>query len=224
MSVGKGLAGIRKAKEEAAARREAMNQPKVEWFTLKGRPNGAKINFLQELDTDGKGYDENRGVVITVVEHQAPGKEGWKARGMCTYDVEGRCYACERHAEKPAEGWKPKTNLYANILDEDGVVKVLSRNVNNAFVDTLMEYFTDSGTITGNTFKLKQTGEGFNTTWLMMPSGDKVDTSGVELYDLEKAVVRHVPYEKQAEYYGKVYSPATASASSNDSEEESLDW
>lgn len=224
MAVGKGLAGIRKAKEEAAARREAMNQPKVEWFSLSKRPNGAKILFLQELDEDGKNYSEERGTVITVVEHVAPGKEGWKARAMCTYEDEGRCYACEKHRESPSEGWKSKTNLYVNVLDEDGKVKVLSRNVNNAFVDNLVEWFSESGSITDNAFKLKEMGEGFNRTWTLTPSPQAMDGSAVELYDLEKTVVRKVPYEAQEDYYGRVYSAVINDSTEPNVEDKSLDW
>lgn len=225
MAVGKGLAGIRKAKEEAAARREAMNSPKVEWFSLKGRPNGAKVVFLQELDEDGKNYDATRGTVITVVEHQAPGREGWKARAMCTIEDEGQCFACERHRENPTEGWKAKTNLYVNVLDEDGKVKVLSRNVNNAFVDNLIEWFSETNSITENAFKLKEMGEGFNRTWTLTPSPQALPDMAVELYDLEKAVVRKVAYGQQADYYGKAYSgPEKEGSPSSATEDESLAW
>lgn len=207
MTIGKGLAGIRKAKEAAAARREAANG-KVEWFTLKDRPNGARVLFLQELDEEGKNYDKTRGTVITVVEHQAPGKEGWKARATCTMESEDRCYACEQHSIDPNEGWKAKTSLYANVLDEDGKVKVLSRNVNNAFIDNLVEWFEESGSITGNPFKLREMGEGFGRTWTLTPTNWNLDPNApVELYDLEKTVVRFVPYAEQKEYYGKAYQP-----------------
>jgi hypothetical protein len=222
MSVGKGLAGIRKAKEEAALRREQMSQAKVEWFTLKGRPNGARIKFLQELDEVGLNYLPDRGTFITVLEHQAPGKEGWKARAMCTNEEEGRCFACERHSENPGEGWKAKTNMYINILDEDGVVKVLSRNVNNSFVDTLVEWFDSTGTITDSTFKLKETGEGFNRTWTMTPA-QPLDANVGELYELEKVVVRKIPYSDQRDYYMRVYNPIEKTEEKTELDE-ALSW
>lgn len=190
MSFSRGLAGIRKAKEESAARRAAFEAPKADWFKLSGNPNGRKVYFLQELDEDGENYDSSRGTVLTVVEHQAPGKDGYKARATCTFETEGRCYACDMHKRNPSEGWKQKVNLYINVLDEDGKVKVLSRNVNNAFVDSLVEWFNESGTITANAFKLKENGEGFNRIWTMTPTQMSHDPSEVELFDLEKVVLR----------------------------------
>lgn len=223
MAVGQGLAGIRKAKEEAAARRAEMDRPKVQWFTLKNRSNGARVRFLQELDEESPNYDPSRGTLITILEHQAPGKEGWKARAMCTYEKEGRCFACEKNREAPTAGWKAKTNMYVNVLDEDGVVKVLSRNVNNAFVDTLVEWFSSTLTITDRTFKLKQTGEGMNTTWTMTPAPD-LDAVVGELYDLEQAVLRHVPYENQKEYYLRVSTSVEDTEVEASKIDETLAW
>lgn len=207
MSFSSGLAGIKKIKQELAERREAMNT-KAEWLTLKNKPNGVVIRFLQELDEDGQNYDSNKGVVLVTVEHQAPGKEGWKARAACTFESEGRCYACEMNAREPQKGWKQKNMMYLNVFDEaEKSVKILSRNINNSFVDTLMDWYSESGTITGNSFKLKQTGEGFNTSWSMVPTATlakDVDFSGLELYDLEKVAVRQIPYPEQEAYYNRV--------------------
>ncbi len=219
MSFSSGLAGIRKAKEEAAARRAAFETPKADWFKLSGNPNGRKVYFLQELDEDSETYDAARGVVLVAVEHQAPGKEGWKARATCTFEDEGRCYACEMHKRNPQDGWKQKTSIYINVLDEDGKVKVLSRNVNNGFVENLVEWFNESGSITRNAFKLKETGEGFNRTWTMTPTQLDLDPTQVELYDLHKVVLRNIPYDEQEQYYGRVYDATTNKEKESSSEQ-----
>ncbi len=222
MAISKGLSGLRKLKEEAAARREQFNTPKVEWFSLKGRPNGAKIMFLQELDVDGENYDSERGIPIVVVEHVAPGKEGWKSRAECSFEAEGRCYACEMHRANPQEGWKQRHNLYINIIDDDGVVKVLSRNINNSFIEWITEWFSDTGTVIGQAFKIKQTGEGFQTAWTAMPTSLDVDTTNVELYDLEKTVVKSVPYVEQEAFYARGYTaPEEKEASASSTE---IEW
>jgi|SRR5687767_3562894 len=213
MSVLKGFAGIKKAREKAAEAREALNN-KIEWFSFGKDKKSAKVVFLQELDSDGKNYDSNNGEVIALVEHQAPGKEGWKARALCSKDSEDRCYACEQHSLDPQAGWKAKTTLYINVLDlEDNKVKVLSRNVNNNFVTLLEQEYEDENTITDKVFRLTKSGEGFQTVWNL--KGLNKDVEPVpeeipELYDLEKAVtavVKRVPYSEQREYYSKALAP-----------------
>lgn len=221
-----GLAGIRKAKALAAERRQ-FSDVKVEWFKLNAAKPSSVVQFLHELDEDGKLYDPNRGLPVTEVEHNGPGKEGWKSRASCSMEDEGRCYACEQHSADPTAGWKARTNLYMNILDEDGKVKILSRNVNNAFVDTLIEYYEgdeDNRSIMDRAYKLKLTGEGFNTTWTMIPVNKQVDASNVELFDIESAVLRKIPYDKQREWYGKNIGPAPKETSTDSSSSEELDW
>lgn len=213
MSVLKGFAGIKKAREKAAEAREALNN-KIEWFSLSKDRKSARIVFLQELDSDGKNYNSSNGEVIALVEHQAPGKEGWKARALCTKEDEDRCYACEQYSLDPQAGWKAKTMLYINVLDlEDNKVKVLSRNVNNNFVTLLSEEYDDEGTITDRVFRITKSGEGLQTVWNLKGLNrehEPVPDEAPELYDLEKAVtavVKRVPYSEQREYYSKALAP-----------------
>jgi len=225
----KGLAGLKQIKKEIADRREAMNQ-KVEWFTLKNKPEGAVVRFLQEFDEDGVNYDSTKGVVLVTVEHQAPGKEGWKARAACTKESEDRCFACEMNAKEPGKGWKQKHLMYINVYDEsepdkDKRVKVLSRNINNSFVDFMVGWYEETSSITQNSFKLKQTGEGFNTSWTPTPTKlSDVDVNSLELYDLEKVAVRHVPYDEQEAYYNRVLVDEPMTEAEKKEATDALDW
>jgi hypothetical protein len=215
-AVQKGLKAIKAAQAERAAAAEAANRPKAEWFKLK--PNqGVKLRFLQELDDESEGYSPERGLGFIAVEHNAPGPEGYKRRGLCSMDDEGRCYADERHRQDPKAGWRQKQNLYINVLvdygDGEKKVNVLTRNANSGFTNNLIEWASDNGTITNVVFTVKRTGEGTQTQWSLMPvmKDDIVaefPLDGHELYDLE-AQLRKVEYDKQPAFYGEVSSEAT---------------
>jgi len=166
------------------------------------------------------GYREDRGVGFIATEHNAPGPDGWKRRGLCTID-DGECYACERHKLNYKEGWRQKQNLYINVLADigDGLkVYVLTRNANSAFTQALIEEAVDEGSITDANYRITKTGEGTTTQWLLKRLKEEpFDDSKVEVFDLDKTAVREVEYEKQPEYYGAVYqddsTPASAPSS-----------
>lgn len=206
-----GLAGIKKYKEEQDAKREAANRPKAEWFKWPNKNvDTATVRFLQEFDTDASGYSEDRGLAIIAVEHNAPGPDGWKRRGLCTLESEGSCYACERHAQDYKEGWRQKTNFYINALvqfgDEAPEVVVISRNFNSSFVQALIEEAVDEGSITDANYKVTKTGKDTTTQWLLKRlKSEPFDDSNVEVFDLQVSAVREIAYEKQPEYYGAVY-------------------
>lgn len=225
----KGLAAFKaeKARQEAAA--AERNKPRANYFNWKNNKNKEDrntvyIRFLQEFDEGIEGFVPERGLPLMAVEHQAPGKEGFKRRASCTYETEGQCYACERHREDRAEmkrtgrtqpvGWGQKKNFYTWVLvdykDGEGEQPVvLSRNFNSSFVeDLLLEVEEDDhNQITNKMWKVTKSGEGTKTTWkLRKASGiDLYDDADVELIDLEEAVLRKVAYDDQAAYYGAVY-------------------
>jgi hypothetical protein len=215
-----GLAGIRKFKEEQDAKREAMNRPKAEWFSWPKGVSTATVRFLQELDADATNYDSEMGLGIIAVEHQAPGPEGFKRRGLCTKDSEGECYACERHAARVEEdkgGWRQRTNLYINALVDFGngekKVLVISRNFNASFTQALIEEAIDEQSIVDANFKITKTGEGTTTQWLLKRlKSEPFSTDGVEVFDLNETAVRKIDYDKQPEYYGAVYQNSDAPA------------
>jgi len=216
----KGLAGIKANQQAQQERAEAGNRPKAEWFKFPKGQQNITVRFLQELDPEMKGFREDRGVGFIATEHNAPGPDGWKRRGLCTID-DGECYACERHKMNYKEGWRQKQNLYINVLADigDGLkVYVLTRNANSAFAQALIEEAVLEGSIVDANYRITKTGEGTTTQWLLRRLRDEpFDDSNVEIYDLDKTAVREVEYEKQPEYYGAVYqedsSPAAAQSS-----------
>jgi len=227
-NVKKGLSALRAHQEEQKAKEEARNRPKAEWFSsvFPKRGDERVIRFLQELDPVSPNFNETRGLGTLAVEHQAPGKEGYKRRALCTAD-EGSCYACERHTQNYTEGWRQRTNLYINVLTEvDGELKVfvLSRNANSAFADQLIQEAVDEGSITDANYRITKTGTGTKTNWLLKRlKGDPLDDTDVEVYDLEETAIRDVSYDKQAEYYGSVYGD-TAAAEGDDAPHDTDEW
>lgn len=208
MSVQKGLKAIKEAQAARAAAAAERDRPKADWFKL--QPNqSVKLRFAQELDEESVNYNADRGVGFIAVEHNAPGPEGYKRRGLCSIDDEGRCYPDERHRQDPKAGWRQKQNLYINVVvdygDGEKKVNLLTRNANSPFAVSLIEWASENGTITNVVFKVKRTGEGTNTNWSLMPDmNDKVladfPLDGLELFDLE-AQLRKVEYDKQPEFY-----------------------
>lgn len=207
----RGLAAIKKYQEEQKQKAAERERPKADWFKWPKGVNVATALFLQEMDQEGSGYKEARGIGFIEVEHQAPGPDGYKRRASCTVDSEGQCYACERHSQNYKEGWRQRTNLYINALVDFGQGEgpkpvVIQRNANSSFVQALIEEALEEGTITGTNYRITKVGEGTTTQWLLKALKDRFDDAKVEVFDLDETAVRKVPYEKQADYYGAVYS------------------
>jgi|SRR5882757_655819 len=214
----KGLASIKANQQAQQERAEAGNRPKADWFKFGKGQTSVIIRFLQELDPEMENYREDRGVGFIATEHNAPGPDGWKRRGLCTTD-DGECYACERHKMNYKEGWRQKQNLYINVLADLGdgpKVYIMTRNANSSFAQALIEEAVDEGSITNANYRINKTGEGTTTQWLLKRLRDEpLDDSKVEVFDLDVAAVREVEYEKQAEYYGAVYQEDSAPAASS---------
>lgn len=215
----KGLASIKANQQAQQERAEAGNRPKAEWFKFPKGVQNVTVRFLQELDNeaDVPEHVKNRGVGFIATEHNAPGPDGWKRRGLCTID-DGACYACERHKMNYKEGWRQKQNLYINVLADIGdgyKVYVLTRNANSGFSQALIEEAVDEGNITGANYRITKTGEGTTTQWLLKRLKDEpFKDEGLEVHDLDKTAVREVEYEKQPEYYGAVYQDDSTPAPS----------
>lgn len=218
MSVYEGLAGLRQKRQEHVEKEAARNRPKAEYFDWKKNskntnPDEVLVRFLQELDPSATGYQEERGLAVAAVEHEAPGPKGYLRRALCTLDSEGQCYACERRKADYQEGWKTKTNLYINALvqynGKEPEVAVISRNFNQSFAQQLMDIAVEEGTITDKVFKITRHGTGTQTVWVLMPTSKPVfDDSDAEVFDLKETVLRDVEYDKQAAYFGAVWDGA----------------
>jgi predicted Fe-S protein YdhL (DUF1289 family) len=224
-----GLAGFKaeKARREAAA--AERDRPKAQYFNWKHNKSDEKntvyVRFLQEFDVDVDGYNETHGLPVMQVEHQAPGKQGYLRRANCTMESEGQCYACERHADdvatapvvdgkKKLKGWGPKSNFYTWALvdyqDGEGPKPVvLSRSFNSSFVDDLIIEVesADGNKITDKMWKITKTGAKLQTTWKLREAKgvELYDDTDVEVLDLKTSVLRAIPYDEQAAYYGAVY-------------------
>jgi hypothetical protein len=220
----KGLAAIRAFNESRAAaakeREERSKAPKIKYLSLTDGQN-VTIRFLQELDTESENYDPNRGVGTGIVEHVVwKPSERQMLRASCSMDLEGKCYGCEmlRAGDK---AYAQKSNYYINALVDlmDGSapeVMILSRGMGSTFFTALIEEAEDEGSITGINYKVGRRGTGTDTTWILKGlKTDPLDDSEVELYDIDKGVVRNYPYVatdtqvSQEDFYnGKTYQKA----------------
>jgi hypothetical protein len=227
MAIIEGLAGLRKAREEQVEKDAARNRPKAEYFGWdknKKAPNPDQIlvQFLQEFDPSAAGYDEEKGLAVAAVEHEAPGPKGFMRRALCTQDSEGQCYACERKRADYQEGWKTKTNLYINALvDYNGKGNpepvVISRNFNQSFAQQLMDVAVEEGTITDTVFKITKHGTGTQTVWVLSATKQAVwDTAGHDTFNIKETVLRDVEYDKQPAYYGAVWDGAESAETTED--------
>lgn len=187
-------------------REDRINRPKANWFKL--APNEKKkIQFMQELSEEADRYNPKYGTFLGAVEHQAPGKDGFKSRALDTMKSEGRDWAQEQHKKDPKAGWGQKENFYINVAtyNDSGEleVQILSRSIHSPFIQDLIELYQDSNGvgITGQTYEIQRRGSGPQTTWRIKPVNEDMDVSGLEIWDLEKTAVRHIPYEQQEEYY-----------------------
>jgi hypothetical protein len=216
----KGLAGFKQFKAQKDAEREARERPRANYFNWKNNKNKEDkdivyIRFLQEFDTEIPGFSEDRGLPVMAVEHQAPGAKGFMRRANCTQESEGQCYACERHREDRSLGWQQRSNFYIWVLvdynDGEGAQPVvIARSFGSSFVeDLIVEVEEDAeNKITDKMWKVTRSGSGKKTSWKIRKAPANIellDDAGVELIPLEEAVLRPIPYDEQAEYYGAVY-------------------
>lgn len=178
MSVFTGLAALRKAETERAA----ASANRVNWVKVEA-DESVKIVFLQELDESSERYIEDNGLVIFAQEHANPAQ--FFRRVVCTNneDHDGQCWPCQENKrlwdanvnienddEKYKGGWKPKTNMYINVLvrreGKDDEVAVLSRPHNDkSYTHQLIEDAVDEGFISNVEYRLTRSGEGFDTTY-----------------------------------------------------------
>jgi len=236
-----GLAGL---KNRISEREEAIadaNRPKASWFKL-GEGEKVVVKFLQELDENAPKYNPAFGTFLGVTEHQAPGPKGYLSRALDTREIEGKDFAQELYMSdrERYKDLRPRENFYINVAVEtkDGVeAQILSRSLHSPFVQDLIELYEDDlpDGITGVPIQITRRGTGASTVWKLkvMTKDEDFDVSGVEPWDLRKSAVRHIPYEKQQEYYQRnsdipLGGPAQVSSGNarleEEVSEESFDW
>lgn len=222
-----GLAALRGRKEERAKAQEDRDRPKATWFTIAGGET-LTVRFLQELDESSPNYDPKKGVYLGLVERQAHGKNGYLSRALDTTetDPEGRDYAAEMYKKTKEAGWKRRENFYINVAVDRGdgkpSVEILSRNLHSPFIDDLGdENDAHENSITNATYTITRRGKGTDTTWKLREAKEELDVEGLELWDLHTYARRDIPYEKQAEYYNRNYTPDVKEEPVNDGSDSS---
>lgn len=220
MSIMKGLKAMEEAMSGHRNSGGDSGGTKVRWLKLDDGQS-VKIRFVEELDEDSKGYDESRGLAIVVKEHTNP--KDYKRKAVCTMESEGRDWAEEMHRKDPKAGWSGRFRFYVNVLVDNGIdepyIAVFSQGVGkqSAF-NTIREYFLETGSISNLTWKLKRSGTGTDTNYVLLPTApdtEPFDWSKYEAPPLESAI-RQIPYAEQESFYLGFDGPATNSSSNID--------
>lgn len=235
-----GLSGIKEYYAEQERRKEAAQAAKATWFKL-APGESANVVFLQELDESAPGYRSDRGLGFLAVEHTNP--EDWHKRALCTAGDGEPCFGCEmnqrgwesnngKDKDDPTRykgGWKARRKLYVNVLvmkaGEEPFVAILSQGDSAKMITgSLLEVAVEDGSITNQVFKIGRKGEGFDTSYSLLPRPKETvpDTNEYDVYDLSKAV-RSVEYEDQPSHYGVVLG-TEPEPKSNQSDDEELSW
>lgn len=232
----RGLKAHRKREQEQAERREAAKRQReegrIKWFKL-ADGESVKVRFLQELDPDADNYSEKNGIGGVVIEHNGPGKDGWKNKAVCTAEDEGDCYACDVIRDRSIDwderkSWKQKERLYVNVLvfdvpqvDENGKltgevadeVQLLAQgNGPKSLTPQLFSFAEEMNTITDRVFKIARSGsEWNNTSYVLTPlkelPADAPDATEFELIDIEEKALVKVPYAEQEAHYLRGTTP-----------------
>jgi len=151
-----GLAEYKARKAAEDARREQAGKPRTQRLALEKDGDSAIVRFAQEMDYDGKNYDEKAGIGFVNVEHTcgADPKNGWKNRANCSIDTQGACYACERVGDYAVEwndrkGWKQKEKFYINLVGGEPreVTKTENGKERKVYFTTDIDRKTGDGTV-----------------------------------------------------------------------------
>ena len=206
MGIVRGLANLEDELDRPTSSGESVSG---RWLSL-ADGQSAKIRFLQELDPDSPTYDDRAGLGFIAVEHSHP--KDYRRKALCSIDDQGRCFGCEMYKRDPDKksGWKSKRRLYINVLVEDEkegpYVAILSQGLGpKSATPEIIQFASETGSITNVTWRLKRTGEKTDTNYsiIPLPTADMkpIDYDNLELIDLEKAAVRDVPYADQERFY-----------------------
>lgn len=229
------LAKLKAKKNDFKRKQEDFNRPKPNWFKINPGER-LRVRFLQELSEDSPNFnpnygtspldpDYNIGLFYTALEHEAHGPKGFLARAVDTMESEGRDFAQEMYEKTGEAGWRRRENFYITVAVDRGKgepsVEILSRGINNDFVDELVAFYDedeDNPTITNRTFEIKK-GSTKNSPWTIKEVNNELDVTGLQPYDLARDAVRRVRYEDQKDYYWKYYEPENASSDDDDADE-----
>ena len=192
--------GIRKGLKQM---QDQEDRKSVKWLKI---PDGSsyRVRFLDDLDDTGD--VPGAGIAVMVEEHVSP--KDFRRKALCTRDEEGHCWACEQAISKPRTGWGKRNRVYVNVLvndgNEDPYVAIWSMGVaKSPAFETLKETYFDDGSISNREWRIKRSGSGTNTTYILRDLGTEAepfDFSQYERFDTE-TIVRQVPYAEQEKFY-----------------------
>lgn len=221
--------------KEKAERAERESRPRADWFSLK---NGETklVRFLQEFDTDMRNYDSQFGTAQFLVEHVSP--QEWSRKALCSFEDEGRCFACEMDKEEPfvmEEGkkkwhpWGQKSSFYVYVVDQKGDVKVMSRPTNGKLFDALVDEIAENdNSLTDITFKLSKGSANQNPWEVRSTKKDHFELPEIaEVVDLSTVVGLKVPYADQKGFYlpaGRQDAPVNPDAPKSDDTKVGENW
>ena len=207
MSVGKGLAGLKKAVDKSGG----GDYEKANWLKLEP---GQKVifHFIQEIDADSPKYSEKNGLTVVLSEHSHP--LDFRKKFNCTMADEGKCYGCELNRDRPKTKWHAKDRFYANVVvDGSTDVQILSQGLSGkAITPMLLEYAEEFGSITDHKFRIIRNNSGTASTYSLDHRGEDPDFQPEDYtpYDLEQVCTRNVEYADQREFVGPVDVPSGA--------------
>lgn len=218
---------------------EYAERPKIEWFGLgKGKKNPVKVRFLQEFTEDSPTYDSAKGTVVFLVEHTSP--HNFLKRAECSFESEGRCWACEmakeetettlKNGEVKKFAWRQQSNMYTWVVTEDGELQLLSRPAPGNFFDLVHGFATKQGkgSLTKFEFEISK-GPQRNDKWNLMPQFEpSFEVPEFEkLPDIESSVARKIAYAEQKKFYmpeEDVQEPSITTVTPNQAKADNFDW
>lgn len=224
MAVKGSIKSLDKIKQKLETKGGGSFDDESPFLTLKDG-DSYSIRFIQEISDDSPFYDERRGTMEIVEEHTGQGPEGYKRRAVCTFEEDGRCWACEQTTlPEIGKKWKPRMRFYVNVIVRgvDGApdkVKILAQGFGDKNIGKyLIECSSEYDGLGGQDFKISRSGSGMNdTNYTIVPRAPKPMSEAdkaFEVRDLSR-YVKYVAYEDQADFY---------SGNATGSEEDNSGW
>lgn len=151
---------------------EQKDRKKINWFSIS--PGKTKtVRFLQEIDYEADGYNEDADVGALVLIHNPPGKDGFKYKYLVPDDLLSE-----------VDEWQPKQRLYINLL-HDGEVHLWDASKRTA--RQILEMSSEYGSLTDRPFKITRHGGGTDTQYILMA---KDKDGGVDVTEYLDDIVR----------------------------------
>lgn len=151
---------------------QTKERKSVNWFGIDAGKSKT-IRFLQEVDYEAEGYNEDADVGALVLIHNPPGPDGFKYKYLVPDDLLD---------EVP--DWQPKQRLYINVLcDGEVMLWDTSKRTARSILNNSAEY----GGLTNRPWKVVREGSGTDTQYLLMA---KDKDGGIDVTEYLEDIVR----------------------------------